>query len=100
MRKYKYKREHFETQEEYNRFRYNRTKWQKEWLARSEKENPERRERRLLRQRFYSRYYYHTDCSMSFGQWLLETYGIEDLDKYPKAFLVYKLAKVKLNENQ
>ena len=74
----KYKRDHFDTQEEYDRFRNKHTKWQKSWLDKFEKSNPEHRERRLLRQRLYSRYY-HTDSRLSFKEWLKEIFYIDNI---------------------
>ena len=82
MRKYKYKREHFNSQEEYNRFRSNCTRWYKKWLCKHEQEFPEYRERRLLRQCLYSRYY-RSDCRKSFCEWLVEEYGIVDIRTIP-----------------
>ena len=79
MKKYKYKREHFTSQQEYERFKKIKTKAQRRWLEKSESDNPERRERRLLRQRLYSRYYWHTDGRQSFADWLLKEYGIDDI---------------------
>lgn len=81
MKKYKYKREHFNTQQEYERFKARMNKAQKRWLEKSEFVNPEKRERRLLRQRLYSRYYYYTDGRKKFADWLLEIYGIKDVKR-------------------
>lgn len=78
-KKYKYKREHFDTQQEYDNFKNRMSKAQKRWLEKSEADNPEKRERRLLRQRLYSRYYWHTDGRQSFADWLLEKYAINDI---------------------
>ena len=79
MKKYKYKREHFNTEEEYAHFRKRATAGYKKWLNKHEETHPEYRERRILRQRLYSRYYWHTDGRQSFAQWLLEKYGITDI---------------------
>ena len=79
MKKYKYKREHFDSQEQYDSFKGKRTKWQKSWLDKFESANPEHKERRLLRQRLYSRYYHHTDCHQSFAEWLRETLHIDNI---------------------
>ena len=80
MRKhYKYKREHFDTQQEYDRFKSRINKAQKRWLEKSESLNPEKRERRLLRQCLYSRYYWHSDGRQSFADWLQKEYGISDI---------------------
>lgn len=76
---YKYKREHFNTQQEYDRFKDRQNKAQKRWLKKSESVNPEKRERRLLRQRLYSHFYYYTDGRKKFADWLLEIYGIKDI---------------------
>ena len=80
MRKqYKYKREHFNTQQEYERFKARMNKAQKRWLEKSESARPEKREWRLLRQRLYSRYYCHSDCRQTFAEWLVIEYGIADI---------------------
>jgi len=76
---YKYKREHFKTQEEYERFKRRANESQKRWLAKVESENPERKERRLLRCRLYSRYYWRSDGRDTFSDWLHENYGITDI---------------------
>lgn len=76
-KKYKYKREHFENQWQFECFRDMRCKAQKRWLKNKELSDPEYRERRLIRQRLYSRYHYHTDCRKEFSLWLLENYCIE-----------------------
>ncbi len=76
---YKYKREHFNTQQEYEHFKDRMNKAQKRWLKKSESANPEKRERRLLRQRLYSRYYWKTDGRQKFSNWLVEKYGIVDI---------------------
>ena len=78
-KKYKYKREHFATQAEYEHFKNRMTSAQKRWLEKSEQGNPEKRERRILRQRLYSRYYWHPDGRQSFAEWLVEKYGIADI---------------------
>lgn len=78
-KQYKYKREHFNTQQEYERFKSRMNEAQKRWLKKSESANPDRRERRLLRQRLYSRYYWYTDGRQSFKEWLVEKYGIFDV---------------------
>lgn len=80
MKKYKYKREHFDTQEQYERFRAIRAKSQKKWLKKFEQDNPEHRERRLLRQRLYSRYYWCTDGRKTFKEWLQEMFYFDDIN--------------------
>ena len=80
-RKDKYKREHFNSNEEYQHFRKRTTRNFRKWLDKHEEENPEHRERRILRQRLYSRYYWHTDGHQRFAEWLNEKYGIEDIRK-------------------
>ena len=42
-KQYKYKREHFNTQQEYERFKARMNKAQKRWLEKSESANPEKR---------------------------------------------------------
>ena len=79
-KKYKYKREHFDTQQEYERFKNRRNRDQKRWLEKSELSNPEKRERRILRQRLYSRYYWHMNGLQSFAEWLSKEYGITDIN--------------------
>ena len=93
MKKYKYKREHFASQADFDRFRENRTNWAKKWLRKHEEANPEHRERRLLRQCLYSRYHYNTDCRQSFNDWLKEAYGIEDIRAVPIEQLRAKVSK-------
>lgn len=83
MKKYKYKREHFQTQEDFDKFRKVRSRAQIKWLNRKEEKNPSLRERRILKQRLYSRYHYRTDCRKSFAQWLRETCGINDIKRIP-----------------
>jgi len=75
----KYKREHFDSQDDFLHFRRRCAEAQKKWLQKSEQENPEKRERRILRQRLYSRYYWHSDGRQTFAGWLLEKYSIEDI---------------------
>lgn len=82
-KKYKYKRDHFDTQEDYERFKENRTRWQMTWLRKFEQSHPEYKERRLLRQRLYSRYYNHSDGREPFADWLCRTQGIEDIRTFP-----------------
>ena len=82
-KQYKYKREHFDTQQEYDRFRSRHTEAQKRWLEKSELTNPKKRERRILRQRIYSRYYWHSDGRQSFAEWLVIKYGIADINALP-----------------
>lgn len=79
MKKYKYKREHFDTQEQFDRYRERQARSQKKWLRKYEELNPEHRERRLLRQRLYSRYHHHTDLRQGFAEWLKKTYDIDDI---------------------
>ena len=94
MRKqYKYKREHFNTKQEYDRFKNRMNKAQKRWLEKSESENPEKRERRLLRQRLYSRYYWHSDGRQSFSDWLLKECGIADIKALSLDELRQKVSK-------
>ncbi|MBQ7470889.1 MAG: hypothetical protein IJS97_00470 [Prevotella sp.] len=83
MRFHKYKREHFDTQEEYDHFKSVRTKAMKRWYAKRDEKDPEFRERRILRQRLYSRYYWHGDGRQSFPDWLKEQYDIEDIKAIP-----------------
>lgn len=79
MKKYKYKRDHFDNQEQFDNYRKRQAKAQNRWLKKAEELNPERRERRLLKQRLYSRYHHHTDCRQSFAEWLKEVFHIEDI---------------------
>ena len=79
MKVYKYKREHFETHEQFDRYRKRQTIAQNRWLKKLEKLNPEHRERRILTQRLYSRYHYHTECRQSFTDWLKEIFNIDDI---------------------
>lgn len=79
MKKYKYKREHFESDEAFERFRKRQAKAQLSWLKKYEETNPEHREKRLLRQRLYSRYYNQSNFRQSFAEWLKEQYRIEDM---------------------
>ena len=78
-KQYKYKREHFDTQLEYEHFKKRMNEAQKRWLEKSESCNPEKHERRLLRQRLYSRYYCQKDIRQSFSDWLLQECGIVDI---------------------
>lgn len=80
---YKYKREHFSSQEEYERFRKRMTSAYKRWLNKHESKDPLFREFRLLRQRLYSRYYWHSDGRLSFKDWLKDKYAIEDIKNVP-----------------
>lgn len=80
-KRYKYKRSHFSSDEEYERFRIRSVKAQKRWLKKREDSDPEYRERRILRQRLYSRYYYTTDCRVTFRDWLEEEHGISDISR-------------------
>lgn len=82
MKKYKYKREHFDTQEQYEAFKRRNTKSRKTWLNKRELLNPELRERRIIRQRLYSRYYW-SGSRHTFAEWLLEEYGIESISTIP-----------------
>lgn len=82
-KKYKYKREHFDTQEQYDRFKSNRSRWQLTWLRKHEEADPEYKERRLLRQRLYSRYYWRSDGRETFADWLSKTCAIEDIITIP-----------------
>ena len=79
QKKYKYKREHFASQQEYEHFKSRKNEAQKRWLEKSEFGNQWKRERRLLRQRLYSRYYWHSDGRQTFAEWLVIEYGIEDI---------------------
>lgn len=79
MKKYKYKREHFASQQEYERFKDRMNKAQKRWLEKSDSASPEKREWRLLRQRLYSRYYWHSDGRQTFSEWIFIEYGISDI---------------------
>ncbi len=81
MKKYKYKREHFSSQEEFERFKKGRTEAMKKWIRKRDSASTEFHERRILRQRIYSRYYWHSDGRQSFADWLLQKYGIEDIKK-------------------
>ena len=83
----KYKREHFDTQQEYERYRNRKNEAFKRWLKKSELKNPKKKERRILRQRLYGRYYSKTDGRQTFPNWLLETYGISDIKTIPLADL-------------
>lgn len=76
----KYKREHFDTQQEYDFFKARMNEAHKRWLEKSESSSPEKREFRLLRQRLYSRYYWHSDGRQSFADWLVVKYGISDIN--------------------
>lgn len=82
-KQYKYKREHFDSQDAFLHFRRRCADAQKKWLARSEQDNPEKHERRILRQRLYSRYYWHSDGRQTFADWLLEKYSIHDIKEVP-----------------
>ena len=94
MRKqYKYKREHFDTQQEYDRFKARMNKAQKRWIEKSESASPEKREWRLLRQRLYSRYYWHSDGRQTFAEWLAIEYGIEDIKALSLDDLRQKVSK-------
>ena len=94
MRKqYKYKREHFNTQQEYERFKARMNKAQKRWLEKSESASPEKREWRLLRQRLYSRYYWHSDGRQTFAEWLVIEYGIADIKALSLDELRQKVSK-------
>ena len=79
MTRYKYKREHFATQEEDDRFLEKHAAAVKRWYH---KESPERKERRLLRQRLYSRWYNSTDFKESFRDYLISV-GIDDINTEP-----------------
>ena len=92
-KQYKYKREHFATQQEYEHFKNRMNEAQKRWLEKSESGNPEKRERRLLRQRLYSRYYWHTDGRQSFADWLLQECGIVDIKTLSLDELRLKVSK-------
>lgn len=76
---YKYKREHFSTQEEFERFKSRTCRAVKKWLFKTESANPEKKERRILRQRLYSRYYIRCSCNQSFREWIKDVYGVEDI---------------------
>jgi len=80
-KKYKYKREDFETQAQFDAFRQRSAQAKLRWLEKCEKLNPEHRERRLLWQRLYSRYYYRHTNEMTFQDFLKTEYGIEDRSK-------------------
>lgn len=92
-KQYKYKREHFNTQQEYERFKARMNKAQKRWLEKSESASPEKREWRLLRQCLYSRFYYHTDGRMKFADWLVIEYGITDIKALSLDELRQKVSK-------
>ena len=97
-KQYKYKREHFDTQQEYERFkaRMNKArmnKAQKRWLEKSESASPEKREWRLLRQRLYSRYYWHSDGRQTFAEWLVIEYDIADIKALSLDELRQKVSK-------
>lgn len=94
MKHYKYKREHFETQEQFDNFRKGRAKAQKKWLKKHELANPEYKERRVLRQRLYSRYY-HSGYKESFAHWLKEVHQIDDMKHISLLALRQRVAKVK-----
>ena len=96
MKKYKYKREHFGTQEQFDRYRKRQAKAQKAWLNKVEEANPEHKERRLLRQRLYRHYHYYTDCRQSFVDWLKDVCHIDSL-KDIQIDLLRDLVKQKLN---
>lgn len=92
-KKYKYKREHFSTQAEYEHFKIRKNEAQKRWLEKSESESPEKREWRLLRQRLYSRYYWQSDGRQTFAEWLVIEYGIEDIKALSLDDLRQKVSK-------
>lgn len=94
MRKqYKYKREHFSSQQEYEHFKSRMNEAQKRWLEKSESCNPEKREIRLLRQRLYSRYYCQKKIRQSFADWLLQECGIVDIKSLSLDELRLKVGK-------
>ena len=93
MKKFKYKREHVDTQEQYDAFKRSNTKSRKAWLEKHELLNPEHRERRIIRQRLYSRYYNHTDFKISFRDWLKEEYDIDDINAIGIELLRAKVSK-------
>lgn len=93
MKKFKYKREHFDTQEQYDAFKRRNTKSRKTWLNKRELLNPELRERRIIRQRLYSLYYNHTDFKTSFRDWLKEEYDIDDINAIGIELLRAKVSK-------
>lgn len=93
MKKFKYKREHFDTQEQYEAFKRRSTKSRKTWLKKHELLNPEHRERRIIRQRLYSRYYNHTDFKKNFREWLKEEYDIDDINVISIEMLKAKVRK-------
>lgn len=86
-KQYKYKREHFDSQDAFLHFRRRCADAQKKWLRKSEQDNPEKRERRILRQRLYSRYYWHSDGRQTFADWLMEKYSIEDIKEVSMDYL-------------
>jgi len=76
----RYKPEHFKNWESFLRYRKNHNNAQKKWIQRVESKNAEKRERRILRQRLYGRYYSSPFADkMSFKQYLLDVYGIKDI---------------------
>lgn len=77
-KKYKTKREHFDSQKEFDYYRSKRSFWQKTWLDKYELTHPEHRERRLIRARLYRRYY-NSDCRKTFHEWLAEKYQIDNI---------------------
>lgn len=78
-RKYKYKREHFDSQEGYEKYSAMQSESHKRYyLKHKDEEDPVHREKRLLRQRIYNRWYFGTDMSKSFEEFL-QDYGITDL---------------------
>ena len=83
MKKYKYKREHFSCTGKYLRFKERVAVAQKKWVSHSEENNPEKRERRLLRQKLYSRYYRNTNVRKTFVEWLHENFGISNVMTMP-----------------
>ena len=82
MRHHKYKREHFGSQEEYDHFKSVRTKAMRRWYSKRD-EDPDFKERRILRQRLYSRYYWQGNVRQSFHDRLAEHYAIEDIKTIP-----------------
>jgi len=78
-KKMKYKREHFDTDEDFKRFCKGNSERILRWLKKTEEKNPEKRERRLLRQRLYSRYYCRMDYRHTFSDWMKEKYGVADI---------------------
>ena len=79
----KYKREHFATQEEFDRYRKRVSEAHLRWLSKREGANPELRERRIMRQRLYSRYYWRYDGKQTFSQWLDTEFGVKDISSIP-----------------